>query len=136
VAVAQLNSLPLPAALVEALGAGTWLKTAKHWTAVFPAGELSRPQLYSERLLHLANEAWRIETDPVFVGVADGTADPGALDPARSMLIGEVQGDAPIALDYRAALQSPTVAFLDGRCRWIKVADSFDDFWRVLTCGK
>src|SRR6266568_4677342 len=107
----QLNGLRLPPTLMSALADGTWTATGKHWKAVFPADEVVRPDLYSLNLMRLENNHWQHEARPAFVGIADGTATPGALDPTRSLLIGELQGDATIALDYRAELQGPSVAF-------------------------
>jgi hypothetical protein len=131
----MINGLALPAALQKALDDGTWDAAGKHWEAVFPADELAHPTLYSLELMRNVNEAWRKETRPEYLGAEDRGVTPGRLDPAQSVLIGELQGDTMIALDYRNEGRGPTVAFLNIYARWVKVADGFDDFWRRMTAG-
>jgi hypothetical protein len=125
----QLNGMHLPSRLMAALGDGTWAATGKHWKAVFPADEIVLPKLYSRRLMQLCNGTWSTETHPAFVGVADGRATPGYLDPARSLLIGELQGDAMIALDYRGDDDAPSVAYLNLEGRWSWLTMASDPQW-------
>lgn len=131
----ELNGMRLPSRLMVALSDGSWTAPDKHWKAVFPADEVVLPKLYSTRLMHLCNATWSTETHPAFVGVSDGRATPGYVDPTRSLLIGELQGDAMIALDYRSGGHAPSVAYLNLEGRWVVVAESFDEFWHRLVHG-
>ena len=128
----ELNGLPLPSQLLEAISRGEWHATSKNWQKVFPADEVVAPALYSFSLMQQVNSTWKRETRPEFVGVADGKAVPGCLNPALSLLVGELQGDAPIALDYREKGRGPSIAFLNAHGSWVVVAESFDAFWRQL----
>ena len=60
-------------------------------------------------------EAWRDETDPVWV-----RSD--VIDPHTSVLVGELGYDRPFALDYRN--EPPVVRFLTIAGRCVDVADS------------
>jgi hypothetical protein len=131
----QISGMRLPPKLIAALGDGTWSAQGKHWNAVFPEGEVLMPSLYSQDLMRRENESWRGETEPVYVGAADGRFVPGDLDPTRSVLIGDLQPDAMIALDYRSRADAPSVAYLNLDGRWVVVAQTFDDFWRRLVDG-
>lgn len=131
----KINGMRLPPQLMAALDDGTWSAEGKHWTTVFAADEVVMPSLYSLNLMRRENENWLTETDPAFLGIIDSRAMPGALDPARSVLIGDLQPDAMIALDYRNGDKSPSVAYLNLDGRWTVVATSFDEFWRRLVNG-
>jgi hypothetical protein len=131
----RINGMRLPPQLVAALGDGTWLAEGKHWKTMFAADEVVMPSLYSLNLMLRENENWRSEGDPAFLGIADGRAVPGALDPTRSILIGDLQPDAMIALDYRNEGDCPSVVYLNLDGRWVEVAASFDEFWRRLVVG-
>lgn len=128
----RVNGMRLPERLLSAMRDGSWTSGNRRWRDVFPADEVVHPKLYSLELMRSVNERWRTESHPAYVGVADGRASPGDLSPARSLLIGELQGDAMIALDYRNGGDAPSVAFLNVEGRWAAVATSFDDFWRRL----
>ncbi|HSC76233.1 MAG TPA: SMI1/KNR4 family protein [Pseudomonadales bacterium] len=127
-----INGMRLPARLVVAMADGTWTAAGGRWKELFPPDEVVRPKLYSLNLMHQVNEKWRNESHPVFVGVADDHVTPGKLIPSRSLLIGELQGDSMIALDYRQEDEDPSVVFLNLEGRWVEVAASFDEFWLRL----
>lgn len=131
----RINGMRLPHQLVVALADGKWSAEGKHWKSAFAADEVVMPSLYSLDLMRRENENWRNETDLVFLGVADGDPVPGALDPARSILIGDLQPDAMIALDYRNGEDCPSVVYLSVDGRWVEVAKSFDEFWLRLVDG-
>ena len=132
----QINGMNLPGKLVTALVEGPPTFAGARWHDVFPVNEVVSPKLYSLSLVRKVNEKWWSETHPAFVGVADGRAFPGALIPSRSVLIGELQGDAMIALDYRSGDDSPSVTYLNSDGRWVAVAQSFDEFWSQLVENK
>lgn len=131
----QINGMRLPANLVKAMDEGTWDATGLRWKDLFPVIEVVRPKLYSFTLMQQVNNKWQNESNPVFVGVDDGRATPGALDTRRSLLIGELQGDSMIALDYRDKEDIPSVVFLNLEGKWTKIAPTFDEFWHRLGEG-
>jgi hypothetical protein len=131
----RINGMQLPSNLMKALRDGAWLAQGKHWKTVFPADEVVMPSLYSMNLIRRENESWFHETHPAFIGVPDERAVPGALDPRRSVLIGDLQPDAMIALDYRSGDDCPSVAYLNTDGQWVEVAVSFDQFWCRLIAG-
>jgi hypothetical protein len=131
----HINGMRLPPQLVSAVAENSWASTDARWSDMFPESELVNPTLYSLDLIRRVNEKWRNESDPAFVGAADGRAVPGELVPSASVLIGELQGDTMIALDYRDGDDNPSVAYLDLHDRWVRVAASFDEFWRRLSGG-
>lgn len=128
----HINHMRLPPKLVSAVAEENWASTDARWSDMFPEGELVSPILYSLDLIRQVNEKWRTESDPAFVGIADGRATPGRLVPGSSVLIGELQGDTMIALDYQNGGDQPSVAYLDSHGRWVRVAASFEEFWRRL----
>lgn len=80
------------------------------------------------------NEAWATETLPDYLGEADEEFPPGDLDPGKSVIIGDLGHDLPVALDYRANPADPRVVFLSTRVagRWITVAASIADLIEAL----
>jgi hypothetical protein len=128
----RINGMILPVKLILAIGDGTWTATGRHWKNIFPRDEIVHPKLYSFDLMKKVNSTWRNESHPAFVGVADGRAKPGNLVPGCSLLVGELQGDAMIALDYRGDNYSPSVVYLNLEGLWVVVAENFDNFWHHL----
>jgi hypothetical protein len=129
----DINGLRLPDAVSKAMETGCWTAEGKAWHAVFPPDEVQGPMLYSLSLMRRVNLTWLHETRDIFLGVANGRSVPGILDPSQSLLIGEVAGDAMIALNYRIGKAGPSVAFLSGADQWVQVAENFDDFWTRLS---
>jgi hypothetical protein len=139
-AIRTINGLPLPPALVAALANGRW-RTPQNdgrWYTLFPPSEVVRPRLYDERRMRNENADWAKETDAMYLGASDGPYRPGAIDPHRSLLIAELQYDAPLALDYRASPSNPSVVYMipyvDG-FRWTVVALDIESFMRALSLG-
>jgi hypothetical protein len=125
----EINGLPLPSGLVDAIAKGVWRtpRAIEAWYGVFPAGEVVRPRLYGLAQLKSVNSQWVRETDPVYIGRAGKTCRPGNLDPRRSLLIGELQPDALIGLDYRESPTCPSVVYLVSSDEgWSQVAPSID----------
>ena len=86
------------------------------------------------------NASWRFYTRDEIVGMTTdwhseedsdwfGSA-PHDIDPKRSVLIGELGYDRPIALDYR--VEEPCVRFMTVDARWVKVADSIGELRQFL----
>ncbi len=94
--------------------------------------------LYNAGLMKRVNEKWYYETESAYICRVDGKCFPGDIDPHRSLLIGELQPDAMIALDYRVSAISPSVVYLiscgelDG---WIEVAPNIERFMEGLSLG-
>jgi hypothetical protein len=133
-----INGLPLPAAVATAIEAGTWLapEDTHLWYALVPPSEVGRPKLYKIELMRQVNADWANESDPIYLGLADGRRQPGNLDPRLSLLIGELDPDGLIALDYRSSIESPSVAYLmltGDSCRWMQISPDIDTFMRLLS---
>ena len=128
----QINGMKLPTMLAQAIADGTWLTPDKHWKNVFPTDVVVYPELYNFNFMCKVNDTWLKESRPEFLGVADDRAIPGELIPNRSLLIGELQGDDLIALDYQNSTDNPSVVYLNPEGRWEIVANDFDQFWCKL----
>src|SRR5262249_7708053 len=123
----EINGLPLPAVVIAGFASGTWRapRDPELWYKQFPSSEVVRPLLYDLGLMRDVNAHWWNESRPVYLGQSDGKSQPGDLEPHRSLLIGELQPDALIALDYRSSMESPSVVYLmpyDDGGRWMLVA--------------
>jgi hypothetical protein len=138
----QINGLNLPSQLAHFLEHGKPSKRGliggeekAMWYSIFSPDEIDYPGLYSKPLSK-TNEMWQKERREIFVGKADGIADPGYLCPERSVLIGELGQDALIALDFARSHITPTVVYLKWyqpyTVRWTCVANSVDSFLRKL----
>lgn len=128
----EVNGRTLPEEIIRAMEEGRWHAEGKRWRDLIPPEEDLWPTLYDLRLMQMTNRTWRQETRPVFTGAAHPDFVPGILDPAKSLLIGEIAGDAMIALDYSANEERPSVAYLNLKFYWVRVSDSFGEFWRRL----
>jgi hypothetical protein len=128
--VPAINGLAIPSALTAAMMSGRWPESPDiaRLRNVFP-DEPVRPRLYSEATMRAINRSWASENDEVYVGQASERNPPGDIDPALSLLIGELGPDQLIALDYRTSSSSPRVLYLTGASRspWRQVADSINE---------
>jgi hypothetical protein len=100
-------------------------------TAVF-GDSAPNPCFYTGDLLVSENEHWARETHPGFLGRADSGRPPGDIQPATSILIGDLGPDQPFALDYRD--DPPSIAYLiaDPRGRWTRVASCVEELLQAL----
>lgn len=119
-----VNGLMLPNALAERLrDGGRWAEpSTERVRGVF--GEWpSQAVFHTLEYMQFENESWGSETDEVYLGRADSLNPPRDIDPRKSVIIGDLGHDMPIALDYRHSGE-PTVLFLGRRVlgRWILVA--------------
>jgi hypothetical protein len=136
--IIEINGLPLPSALVAAMVNGTWRATRslKPWYQLFPRSDVVRPKLYNADHMQDVNADWLRESREIYLGQADGRCQPGRLDPMRSLLIGELEPDALIALDYQNAMDSPSVVYLtcdDDSNRWVRVAPNVESLMQALS---
>jgi hypothetical protein len=87
-----VNGLPIPAELVVAIDSWRWpvWPTSDRLQEVFgddPAGPLLLYQLNSIRAINLR---WREEQRAVYIGHPSDEGPPGDIDPAQSLLIGDL----------------------------------------------
>lgn len=135
----EINGLLLPSVLVAAMAKGVWRapRASEAWYGLFPRAEVVRPELYHTAQMKRVNSDWAQESDPLYIGRANSKCQPGNLDPRRSLLIGELQPDALIGLDYRESATSPSVVYLvssdDG---WMRVAPNIESFIAALRLGE
>jgi hypothetical protein len=129
----SINGMTLPQGLIEALESGEWKRNEPNLSKIFPATLLSMPLLYSFSGMQQENERWPTGDVVFHVGETDRNSTPGTIDPRRSVLIGDLQPELLIALDYRDSASSPAVLFQDMQGYWHKVAPTFDEFWNRLT---
>jgi hypothetical protein len=132
-----INNLALPSALIDAIERGIWQtpRDADAWLALLPREQIVQPMLYSLDGIKATNVGWWIkEARPGYLGcVGDGFV-PGDIDPARSLLIGDLGPDRLIALDYRESEQRPSVVatVVSEEAYYAKVADDVVSFIKAL----
>lgn len=130
-----INGLPIPEFILELIVASRWV-TKK--LPGFPHPDFASEQelcLYGLYGMASENLYWPSETNPQFIGVRDGTHDPGTINPSLSVLIGDfgLGSDQSIALDYRKSAADPPVVAMRWRLPaatncWIELAKSARDF--------
>ena len=142
-----VNGLPLPGELVALLEAGRWPRRPDPVSAhdllpgdLFPeGGELMLHPVplveFESRGLYELEQIDR----PMFMGEADPADPPGDIDPALTVLIGDlgIGFDQPIALDYRPSRDRPRVLTLRWgpwakNNRWVQIAPDFKVMAEVL----
>ncbi|RAY11555.1 hypothetical protein DPM19_30095 [Actinomadura craniellae] len=119
----SIGGLELPQELVSAIQSGRWTPPEDTGTYLSVFGEEpEQPEFYDLDGMARQNESWqRLPSEKVFgeeiAGVSLG------IDPRRSLVIGDLGPDLPIALDYRAG-GDPRVLYLayQGRPVWKLVA--------------
>ena len=122
----EINGLPLPVALIEALQNGCWRKPAKAdaWQALFPGHNASHALLYDLKLIEKENATWRLDSsNRYYLGKRNESRPPGDIDPARSVLIADLEPEKTIALDYRESLVRPSVVYRAARIRRVNPMD-------------
>jgi hypothetical protein len=132
----QINGLPLPDILVAAIGASLWVvpEDPARLRAAFPLEEADHPLFYGLDCMLRENATWPSVTESYYVGTWDADRPPGDIDPRKSVLIGDLGPDRPIALDYRTSRDNPSVAYLTGSldCRWVQAASNIQQLMDLL----
>jgi len=128
-----VNGLPLPQPLVRAVHDGRW---------VAPRPEAQRPVFgesdetalfYSLEMIHRENAEWPGRKGPAFFGHPSRSQPPGDIDPARSVLIGDLGPDCMVALDYRTSIDTPCVVYLKReKPLWVRIAESVEELLDLL----
>ncbi len=128
-----VNGLPLPEALLAAMGDGRWVAPdLDAQRRVF--GEAHGDALfYPLEFMRQENAAWPGDKGPIYFGDPDPSRPPGDIDPARSVLIADLGPDRMVALDYRTSPDTPAVVFLGSRePGWVQVAGSAAELLDLL----
>jgi hypothetical protein len=117
----------LPAALFERVVRGSWPPAATTATLIQVFGEQPEPsaKLYSIDEMEGETSRWQHETDPAYLGIGEET-----LDPACSILIGDLGFDRPIGLDLRWSPAPVRLLTIDGR--WRVIFNSIDELLMEL----
>ena len=123
--VSSIQGHPLPDLLIRLIGRGLWVAPSlEHLAAVF-GDRPTAPRFYDQRGIAGETESWVHETDPAYLG-----EPPDDLDPANSVLVGDLGPDQPFALDYRTS--PPCVRYLGIEGGWRVVAVSIDALAHAL----
>lgn len=128
-----IDGLLVPELLVEAEAQGRWVApvpSAPAYQEVFRDEAVQPVFLPSARMR--ANYRW-IEAMPeeyrkYYLGKPHESRPPGDVDPYRSLLIGDLGPDQPIALDYRRSMREPTVIYLGTVWDWLEIAPDVGTF--------
>jgi len=111
-----------PAYLLTIYGSETIQKETKNLLRIFEV-----------QTLNLNNEAYNFfKNEMYYFGYESEVFFPGTLDMRKAIIIGDFAPDVPIALDYRFGESTPIVTYLNADLAWEKVADSYDDFIKVI----
>lgn len=128
--------LPLPIVLVEAINSDKWKTPSRQsLEKIFPASEIANPSFYGPVSLYDENMGWRYVPHGIeFVGSKRAGVLPGDIDQSKSILIGDLGIDRPIALDYRNSIDDPSVNYLRGdvEAQWVEVAPNIESFLKAL----
>jgi hypothetical protein len=137
-AVRSVNGLPIPPALASAMARG-------QWPGVLDLSVLERvfrdrpinPCFYSMEDISQINRDWLTEMQEAYIGRPSADHPPGDIDPARSLLVGDLGPDQLIALDYRSSATKPQVIYAayDPRSIWQLVAGSIEELLTMLGWG-
>jgi hypothetical protein len=102
--------------------------------AAHPREPIWHPAFFSLQALERENEGWPDETLVSYLGKKDVAVQPGNIDPAQSVVIGDLGPDRLIALDYRTSKERPSVVYLVGNeePRWVQAAPDIETLLRML----
>lgn len=132
-----IAGLPLPRELVEAIQAGKWRAPTDPQFYIDTFGELPDcPLFYDLDEMSRQNGSWQSSSaEEEFGYPVEGRS--AGIDPARSVLIGDLCPDMPIALDYRNSEKSPGVLYRTHRdiIVWVRIADSVSEFLARMKLG-
>jgi hypothetical protein len=121
-----IAGLPLPRELVAVIQAGKWCPPTDPQVYIDTFGELPDcPLFYDLDEMSRQNGSWQNSSVEEEFGYPVEGRSVG-IDPARSVLIGDLCPDMPIALDFRNSENSPSVLYRTQRgiIVWVRIADS------------
>lgn len=120
-----IGGLPLPPALISALREGRWVAPSEAVLAgVFPERPIDA-LFYGPSGMIGTNQTWQSERREEYICDPDPGNPPGDIEPARSVLIGDLGPDQMFALDYRRSPDRPSVVYL-AEPGWVEVAPDFE----------
>lgn len=132
--VHSIAGLPLPRELVEVIQAGKWRPPIDPQVYIDTFGEPPDHALfYDLNEMSGQNRSWQSSSvEEVFGYPVEGRSV--GIDPARSVLIGDLGPDMPIALDFRNSENSPNVLYRTyrGTIVWIRIAESVSELLERL----
>ena len=118
--------LLLPRELVAVIQAGKWSPPADPQVYVDTFGELpDHAMFYSLDEMIRQNRSWQSSSvEEVSGNPIEGRSV--GIEPVRSVLIGDLGPDMPIALDFRSSEDNPSVLYqtFRGAVVWLRIADN------------
>lgn len=136
-----IRGLPLPRQIQDAIEGGTWTLPSDTETVerLFTETASAEGKLYAVKGMISETEAWANEPDEQLAHYGGPNAEAGGyltLDPERSVLIGDLGYDRPIALDYSLSPERPRVLYLPSTAPgWVEVAPDVPSFLERLRIG-
>lgn len=130
--------LPLPRTIQEAIDNKTWTLPAdsEMIEQTFTETKSGDAELYQVTSMISETEAWANESEEQLslYGGRDSAVDGYlTLDPRKSVLIGDLGVDRPIALDYSISPERPRVLYRPSRAPgWIEIASNVASFLERL----
>lgn len=119
-----LNGHTLPAELVDAIN-GDWIKNVDKDAVAKELG-VSCGYLHFFRADYISGlmaKDW-LELPEPYRGSTDAQVPPGDIEPAMSVVIGEVESDSPLAVDFRT---SPPSVVAYPWPKWVTVASDISE---------
>jgi hypothetical protein len=130
----RIAGLPLPRELVEVIQAGRWRPPTDPRVYIDTFGELPDcPLFYDLDEMSRQNRSWQSSSAEEEFGYPVEGRSVG-IDPARSVLIGDLCPDMPIALDFRDSETNPSVLYqtCKGIIVWVRIAGSVSELLERL----
>jgi len=132
-----IGGLRVPDPLLRVIHEDRWVapKDPALLAAIF--GETPpQPIFYKLNGILRENDSWHSdmedETRECYVGSESVENPPGDIEPARSLLIGDLGPDQPFALDYRTSDSDPSVVYLRSDNGWVEIAPNIRAFLDML----
>jgi hypothetical protein len=126
--------LLLPRELVAVIQAGKWSPPTDPQVYVDTFGEIpDHAMFYGLAEMIRQNRSWQSSSvEEVSGNPVEGRS--AGIEPARSVLIGDLGPDMPIALDFRRSEDNPSVLYQTyrGAVVWLKIADSVGELLERL----
>ncbi|MFI2662889.1 SMI1/KNR4 family protein [Micromonospora carbonacea] len=122
-----VGGLRVPGPLLKLIREDRWVAPSDQALLASIFGEAPQhPTFYKVNGMVRENQSWHSDMDPEtrewYVGSKSLESPPGDIDPARSLLIGDMGPDQPFALDYRASDSDPSVIYLRSDNGWVEIA--------------
>ncbi|WP_044211943.1 SMI1/KNR4 family protein [Flammeovirga sp. OC4] len=73
------------------------------------------------------------QEESYWIGQQKEGLEPGILDYEKMLVIGNLDYDVPLCLDFRSSLKQPSVIWLSDKGGWEKIAESYKEFIQTLS---